>query len=163
MTELYNIEFYGIHESQSPLGFVAVDEGVALTDVRQVMANWYFNHSEQYAQFIYEVQLGREDRDPDEPVEVKDDNDEDVHAPFVGAFIVRDSHGRVIERVASEIVRHSPEMSTADPLWFERRDPDYERKKAEAEELRKQAQMRWVESAAYASAYGVEHDDDPPF
>jgi hypothetical protein len=52
---------------------------------------------------------------------------DDMHAPFVGSFIVRDSRGRVLERVASEIVRYSPEMTDADPAWLERRDPDLER------------------------------------
>jgi hypothetical protein len=151
--ELYKIEFYGLQGHQSPVGFYTVDEEVALADVRQVMANWYCNQSEQLARYLYELHLG-----DDEVETVEDQDEDDMHAPFVGSFIVQDCRGRVVERVASEIVRHSPEMQTADPIWFERRDPDFERRETEAAERSRLERIRRIESAAYTA-----HDDDLPF
>ncbi|MFN3506619.1 MAG: hypothetical protein ACK4ZU_04020 [Allorhizobium sp.] len=141
------IEFYALQGPQSPLGFDAVDAGVLLADVAQVMANWYVNIRTQYENNIHCHE--------DDFAEAVDEATEAAELLMTGCFVVRDSRGNVVDRVTSDVVRDSDEIQTADPLWVQRRDPDFVRREAEAAERR----IKMMEAVASRA-----DDDDPiPF
>ena len=78
---------------------------------------------------------------------------------MAGCFVVRDGRGNVVDRVTSDTVRDSEEIQTADPLWVQRRDPDFVRREAEAAERYRLELIERMESAANRA-----DDDDPvPF
>lgn len=123
LCELYNVEFHWRNEPERNLGFDTVDKGISLSEVRQVMANWYAHveacyigtscfHEEDYADEIeYAASIS--------------------HLFLAGEFVVRDSRGDVVELIDADVVRASAEIVTADTQWIEHRDPDYERKREE--------------------------------
>lgn len=151
MTDVYKIEFYGLQGPQSPLGFDAVDEGVLLADVAQVMANWYVNIRTQYENNIHCHE--------DDFAEAVEEATEAAELFMAGCFVVRDGRGNVVDRVTSGTVRDSEEIQTADPLWVQRRDPDFVRREAEAAERYRLELIERMESAANRA-----DDDDPvPF
>lgn len=110
MCEKFCIEFYYLNEPVPPLGHSLVDQFVSKEDMKQVMANWYMNVTEQDARILYSYY------EPGEPYDLE----EELQYRFCGCFIVRDKSGAVIQRVRSDEVRLSAEIATADPVWFER-------------------------------------------
>ena len=102
MRDLYEIQFYPLNEDAGPLGYESVDRNVAAGDIRQIMANWYVNISAQFFRNIEDVEQDL------------------VDWHLTGLFVVRNAAGAVIERVTSDVVKSSPEIVTADPLWFEK-------------------------------------------
>lgn len=151
MTDVYKIEFYALQGPQSPLGFDAVDAGVLLDDVPQVMANWYVNIRTQYENNIHCHE--------DDFAEAVEEATEAAELFMTGCFVVRDSNGNVVDRVTSDVVRDSKEIQTADPLWVQRRDPDFVRREAEAAERYRLERIKMMEAAANRA-----DDDDPvPF
>lgn len=110
LSEKFFIEFYYVNEPIPPLGYSLVDQFVSKDDLRQVMANWYVNLTEQEARILYEY------HEPGELYFLE----EELQYRFCGCFIVRDKSGAVIQRVRSDEVRLSAEIATADPVWFER-------------------------------------------
>lgn len=101
MLDLYEIQFYPLNKEPGPLGYDSVDKRVTRGNVRQVMANWYVNIATQFVRNVEDVEQ------------------ELIDWYLTGVFIVRNADGDVIERVASDIVKSSPEIDTANPLWFE--------------------------------------------
>lgn len=101
--KLYRIEFYPINGTPGQLGYDLVEHGVTEMDLRQIMANWYVNIETQYFQNFEEIEQ------------------EDVDWCLQGLFIVRDRHYEITHRVTSDMVKLSPEIVTADPVWFKRK------------------------------------------
>lgn len=103
--KIYTIEFYSIINTNPPYGCEIVDNNATEANLRQIMANWYVNIETQFFQNIEEL------------------DQEDADWLLQGVFIVRDKYCDIIDRVASDTVRLSPEIETADPEWFEKNSP----------------------------------------
>lgn len=144
MTKQYKIEFHWRNGPEGSLGSDTVDEGASFSEVRQVMANWY---SSMEAHYVANQHWHEEDY-----AEEVEHAASISHLFLAGEFFVRDSRGNVIERVDAAVVRASPEIATADTLWKERRDPDYERKQAEELERQRQERLRYWASPEYQLA-----------
>ena len=145
LCENYNVEFHW----RKDLDVETVDMGIPLSDVRQIMANWYScvesdfiaNHCWREEDFAEEIEYASSVS----------------HLFLVGEFVVSDCRGNVVERFNADVIRACDEINTADTLWKERRDPDYERKEAEKLERWRQSEIRDLISPEY------ELDKDIPF
>lgn len=106
MTKKFKIEFYPMNGGAGPLGYNEVDSSVLAEDIRQVMANWYVNIESQYYGNFEDIE------------------EDEVDWHMTGVFIVRDAAQRIVDRVTSDSVKQYPEIATADPLWFQKGEPD---------------------------------------
>ena len=145
LCEHYRVEFHWREDSYVE----TIDMGILRSDLRQIMTNWY---SRLESCFIGNYCTYAEDF-----------SEEIAYASSVshlfiaGEFVVLDCRGNVIERFGGDVIRACAEISTADRLWKERRDPDYERKEAEKREQWRQSQIRYRNSPEY------ELEKDIPF
>lgn len=133
MRERHKIEFHPLTGKVSPLGYEIVDTDVEHEHVKQVMANWYLN-MEHRAWIIMDMDM-RED-------EMHDLDQDDVDRTMSGTFIIRNARGEIVDRVSSAVVKVSNEIENADPLWIEKRDPEYDVKLKEKQRDWDQADYR---------------------
>tara|TARA_R110002020_G_scaffold116694_1_gene267318 strand:- start:16725 stop:17174 length:450 start_codon:yes stop_codon:yes gene_type:complete len=146
LCEHYRVEF---HWREDPY-VETVDMGILLSDVQQIMANWYSRVESWFIGSYYSS--------------AAEDFAEEIayassisHLFIAGEFVVLDCRGNVIERFDGDVIRACAEISTADTLWKERRDPDYERKEAEKCEQWRRSEIRYLNSPEY------ELEKDIPF
>lgn len=105
------------------------------------MANWY-----SAVESCYIGNCCHREEDYLEEIEYASSNS---HLFLAGEFVVLDCRDNVVEHIDADVIRACPEISTADTLWKEHRDPDYEHKEAEKLEQWRQSEARYLNSPEY--------------